>query len=257
MAEVIRLDSDYISSYSGKLKTALPLMEEALTLLNRARMSSGWFSAQRDRINSDIDAVMKEIKRISGEVGDVSDYLNTGAGWFKEWESYTQGKESVLASELAKVWGFEGSNWNGGNVKAPVTPVPQNPSSGGGTAGQNMNSDYYTRDMPGVPRTLINPVDGKEHMNCVYYARARAMEANGLSSYAAVGSGSQIQANSIAHFPGHDVFIENVVYENGQPSQVVFTESNWGGTADGHQVSMSYSEFVKRGGSNVNRYTYF
>jgi hypothetical protein len=120
-----------------------------------------------------------------------------------------------------------------------------------------MDSGYYTQNMSGVDRTLVNKLDGQTHMNCVYYARARAMEANQLDSYVSQGSGNELRANSIASFDGHDMFIEGVTYgADGKPTHVTISESNWAdGKGDGTRKTITYEQFLNRG--KVNKYTYF
>ncbi|GHS95043.1 hypothetical protein AGMMS50276_09270 [Synergistales bacterium] len=135
------------------------------------------------------------------------------------------------------------------------------PNGSPNLAAPNMNSRYYS--LPASALNAITPTgtnkwSSREHMDCVYYAHARAMEVNQLETYTTQGTGGDIQANSVARFPGHSVFIENVEYENGQPSRVTFTESNWADQEDGHQTTMSFEEFSNRGGANNNiTYTYF
>jgi hypothetical protein len=114
-----------------------------------------------------------------------------------------------------------------------------------------------------------NVYEGKSdnlwHMNCVFFARARAMEANGLSTYDKTwnsigpnGQGNTIRANSIARFSGHEVFIERLERDtNGNVTNVWFTEANWHGNYDGEIKVRTWDVFTKRpGGGNIS-YIYF
>jgi hypothetical protein len=262
MTDVIKLEAECLTELAKKLQSARSALQTALPKLKTARMSSGWFTSSREIINNDIDTMIKEITSRGDDLQRLSSVLLQGATTYANWENRLQGQESQLSSALSKVWAFEAENFESGanaDKKAQVatTNVPPNPNGGSQTpVGHNMDSGYYTQEMPGVQRTLINSWDGQEHMNCVYYVRARAMEANQLSSYAPKGSGNEIRANSIASFAGHDMFIESVSYgTDGKPTSVTISESNWGGKVDGEIKTLTYDEFLKRG--KVNKYTYF
>ncbi|MDR0647887.1 MAG: hypothetical protein LBF92_00925 [Synergistaceae bacterium] len=271
MTDVIKLEAECLTELAKKLQAARSALQTALPKLKTARMSSGWFTSSREIINNDIDTIMREVTNQDGELNILAGVLLKGATTYTQWENNLRSNESQLSSALSKVWAFEAENFESGanaDKKAQIatTDVPQNPngtpsgnsSAGSQTlAGRDLSSGYYTQNMSGVPRTLINEIDGQEHMNCVYYARARAMEANQLGSYAPKGSGNEIRANSIASFAGHDVFIENVSYgSDGNPASVTISEGNWAdGKGDGAEKTLTWQEFLKRG--NVNKYTYF
>jgi uncharacterized protein YukE len=125
-------------------------------------------------------------------------------------------------------------------------------ADGNGTdaASNTLNSSYYTpQNIGGAPRYgELNSIDGKQHVNCVYYARARAMEVNSMDTWTQ-GTKGAMQSNSIACFSSHDVYIEKVyTAENGE-LRVSFSESNWGGTTDPHPDDLSYAEFIQRRGT--------
>jgi hypothetical protein len=140
-------------------------------------------------------------------------------------------------------------------------------------------SIYYTTDMGVSADQYLDKYDkdGKiigKVMNCVYYARARAMEANGVMTYVKndpIENVSNIipSANSIVTYTGtkidpktgkeytarHDVFIESI--DEGPPMRVHISESNWAG-ADYHTAILDYPDgFLSRDGLNVSSYTYF
>jgi hypothetical protein len=263
MADIITFDPAYFQELSGCLKDVSRSLDEAKASLQKASVSldSGVVAfILCAKLNDDIGAIKKAADARINEANSYSKALANGITRINDWEENTKKREFGLAARLGKTWGFENGKFSEGTEQTAAGPVDSSPISSDNTnlAPQDMGSKYYRQNLPGVPRTLINDYDGKEHMNCVYYARSRAMEANRLDTYSPKGSGSEIQANSIAHFPKHDVFIERVERDaSGQPTNVVFTESNWGGAADGHQLEMSYSEFVNRTGSKVNGYTYF
>ncbi|MDR1132519.1 MAG: hypothetical protein LBL05_00060 [Synergistaceae bacterium] len=263
MADIITFDPAYFQELTKDLGNVSKSLGEAKASLQKATvgLDSGLVAfALCAKLNDDIKQVKKTADARVSETNGFSKALTGGITRVNSWETTTKNRESGLAAQLSKTWGFENGKFTGetGQTTAGTVASPSTSSNGANLTAQNMGSKYYSQNLSGVPRTLINDYDGKEHMNCVYYARSRAMEANGLDAYSPKGSGSEIQANSIAHFPGHDVFIENVERDaSGQPTKVVFTESNWGGAADGHRVEMSYSEFVNRSGSKVNGYTYF
>jgi hypothetical protein len=129
----------------------------------------------------------------------------------------------------------------------------------GGEIAQNMNSSYYSRTDLSAPRILDNG-----RMNCVYYARARAMEVNQMTEWTGGNQGqSVIRANSIATFLDssggrHDVFIESVEYDgNNQPVRVTLSESNMGNHPDGRITTVDWEDFETRDGKRVSSYTYF
>jgi hypothetical protein len=268
MADVITFDPAYFEQLVKDFGKTSKSLEDAKASLQKAKvgLDSGLVAfALCSRLNDDINKIKKNADTRINEANAFSKALTNGITRVNDWEETTKNRESSLAAELDKTWGFEGGSFaresaqstGGETVVGAADSSPASPGSVNLTT-QDMNSKYYSQNLSGVPKTLINSYDGKEHMNCVYYARSRAMEANGLDAYSPKGSGSDIQANSIAHFPGHDVFVEQVERDaGGQPTTVVFTESNWGGTTDGHRVEMPYSEFINRSNSNVNGYTYF
>jgi hypothetical protein len=269
MADVIALDPAYFQELAKDLGDVSRSLGDAKAILQKVRigLDSGLVAfAACAALNLDIEKIKKTASARIDEANGYSKALTDGITRVNDWEATTKNRESGLAAQLGKTWGFEGGNFKGetgqpaaGESSPGILGSPSASSNNANLAAQNMNSSYYSQKLDGVPETLINDYDGKEHMNCVYYARARAMEANQMTGWTGgTPSQSEIRANSIAHFPGHDVFIEQVEYDaNNQPSKVVFTESNWGYTADGHQMTMPYSEFVNRAGSKVNGYTYF
>jgi len=87
-------------------------------------------------------------------------------------------------------------------------------------------------------------------INCVHFARARAMEVNYPLRWDQGTIVSDIRANSIVRFTNqnggiHDVFVEHVVMDaNERPTHVVFTDGNWRGRADGDKVVMPFDRFT-------------
>jgi hypothetical protein len=217
-------------------------------------------------INNDINKIKKTTDARISETNGYSKSMQSGILRVNGWEKITKNRESGLASQLVKTWGFESGNFAGGTGgdSHPETPAQSLTSSDNADlAAQNMDSDYYTQDFSGVTRTLINGYDGKEHLNCVYYARARAMEANRMTEWTGGNSGqSEIRDNSIATFLDsqgnrHDVFIESVEYDsNNQPIRVTLSESNMGGHPDGRTTTVDWEHFENRDGKTVNSYTY-
>jgi hypothetical protein len=131
------------------------------------------------------------------------------------------------------------------------------------------NLEYINYQSPGVyatPNKYISTKDGKPHVNCVFFARARALEANGLSEFkyewissGPKGAGKEIRANSIANFDGlHQLFIESLERsEGGEVTTVYFREANWDYEDDGEQKHKTWSEFTSRpGGGNITYYYY-
>jgi hypothetical protein len=174
----------------------------------------------------------------------------------------TASSSSVEASSLGKLLEKPEKPSN------PVVPQPELPHLETGIP--DLDSDAYKRDILGLTKWFSkdnsynsaknyypdNPEKWVPKMNCVYYARARAMQVNELTSYAAKSSGNELRANSIAHFSGHDVYIEDVIRdESGNPLQVVISEGNWATKPDGQIETISYDRFTRRGA--VNSYTYF
>ena len=259
----VTFDPAYFQELTKNLAGVSTSLNNAKTRLKEVHvgLDSGLVAfALCSKLNDDIKKINTTADGSINKASVFSKILINGSTRVDSWEANAKSRESSLASQLGKTWKFEDRNFTQetGQTAAGESSMQPGSSEDFALAGKDMNSKYYTQVMPGVPRTLINDYDKQEHMNCVYYARARAMEANGLDSYAVKGSGSEIQSNSIAHFPGHDVFIEEVKRgADGQPTSVVFSESNWGGTVDGHQQEISYDKFIKRGGSSVNKYTYF
>lgn len=99
------------------------------------------------------------------------------------------------------------------------------------------NSPYYHRSEGEVnvnQRMLYNEYAKENRVNCVYYARARAMEVNGWDEYPATTTGSELRSGSIAWFKtpygDHAVYVENVDPTTGT---VCYSDSNMARHPDG------------------------
>ena len=168
--------------------------------------------------------------------------------------------------ELTK-WATALGGEKGASVHGAIGGTPGGTGTGseGGRTGssnlisQDMNSRYYNLPAGAVgvfDKYRVNEYDHKQHMDCAYYAHARAMEVNQMDTWTPGSTGSEIRANSIAQCPGHRVYIEDVYSgENGE-LRVKFSESNWGYTTDPNYEDMSYSEFVSKRGA-PSYYMYF
>jgi hypothetical protein len=124
---------------------------------------------------------------------------------------------------------------------------------------------YYTSPYKGEQAVVGAPAftyvptydnEGKQRLNCVYFARARAMEANGLSKWEKGQPIGEIWSNSIAQFSNkHTVFIEDVERDptNNAPVKVFFREGNWDNLNydDGDLRTLSYEDFINRSGAGV------
>jgi len=135
----------------------------------------------------------------------------------------------------------------------------------------DFSSEYYNKYVRATQYFAANSQynsDNVQHMNCVYYARARAMEVNGLEEcpvFPDSGTSTHIRENSVAwyHKPDggrHAVYVENVQYdESGNPQRVWFSDSNMKGQNDGTLHEMSYDDFLSYEGRGwtVANYDYF
>ena len=152
-------------------------------------------------------------------------------------------------------------------------PEPVIPTAPGGSP--DFDSGAYDVNIPGVNKYIKHQwyVDrgktgyeydsnGVKHINCLYYARARAMEANGLSEYQSYpnsGTSTEIRSNSVAYFHNSDGSFSHAVYvERYDPETqtVYFTEGNWGTDPDGQMKECSLEKFKTRGGYIAN-YDYY
>ena len=102
-------------------------------------------------------------------------------------------------------------------------------------------------------------INGIKHINCLSYARQRALEVNQLDTYTAYpnsGSGTEIRSNSVAYFHNSSGFVHAayVEYYDEATQTVYFTEGNWGDRPDGELKTMSLDEFNSRGSSD-NKWT--
>ena len=93
---------------------------------------------------------------------------------------------------------------------------------------------------------LYNSWAGENRVNCVYYARARYAEVNGLDAYPyaiteTIHDPEYIKnGNCVVRFDGHSVYVEHYDAAN---DVVWFSDSNMGSHPDGALQSMSFEEF--------------
>lgn len=105
------------------------------------------------------------------------------------------------------------------------------------------NAPYYAKANKYIG---ANPYDGKEHDNCVHYARARYMEVNGTDSYPyaineCIYDPEYIKnGNCVVRCSGHSVYVE---YYDAENDVVWFSDSNMASHQDGALQSMSFEEF--------------
>lgn len=112
-------------------------------------------------------------------------------------------------------------------------------------------------------------IDSRCKKQCVGYAKGRAGEVLGITFEAGwrdkadgrIVKGNDgmyvtkyyppeaesVQANSIADFDGHVVFIEDVWVDESGVMQVTFSEANWGNHVDGNPYTLPIDRFMKRG----------
>ena len=94
-------------------------------------------------------------------------------------------------------------------------------------------------------RTLYNEWAHGNRTNCVYYARARYLEINGLDSYSFqenIYDPEDIKnGNCVVRCSGHSVYVEHYDAEN---DVVWFSDSNMASHQDGALQSMSFDDFL-------------
>ena len=130
--------------------------------------------------------------------------------------------------------------WNTENL--PFSHPTPNPSG----------YDYSVGSVKVNTKTLYNQWAHENRQNCVYYARARYLEINGLDEYPysineCISDPEYIKnGNCVVRFgssnDGHSVYVEHYDAEN---DVVWFSDSNIGGHQDGALLSMSFDEFKK------------
>ncbi|MDR1376344.1 MAG: hypothetical protein LBJ22_02440 [Synergistaceae bacterium] len=260
MADIIRFDPIYLQELARSLDDASSSLDGAKASLQKASvgLDSGLVAfALCVALNEDI----KKIKKTAGvrvnEAKGLSKVLANGAMRVDSWEETTKNRESGLASQLVKTWGFENGNFapEAGQTTAGESSAAPSASGTGNSGAPDLNSWYY-KQSPGALNAYRQNGDVAGKLDCVYYARARAMEVNGLGSYSSQGSGNELRTNSIARFQGHDVFIERLYTDSDGITKVVFSEGNWNdGTPDGGIKEYTLAAFQARG--NVNEYVYF
>ncbi|MDR3354487.1 MAG: hypothetical protein LBO21_05570 [Synergistaceae bacterium] len=267
MAEIITFDPAYFQELTKDLGDVSRSLDDAKASLQKVSvgLDSGLVAfALCVSLNNDIKKVQKTTNARISETNGYSKSLQSGIMRVNGWEETTKNRESGLASQLVKTWGFENANFAGvaaADSSRETTPTSLTSPGNPNLAAQNMDSKFYTQNFSGIARTLI--YNGKERMNCVYYARARAMEANQMTEWTGGNQGqSEIRANSIAKFLDsngnrHDVFIESVEYDsNNQPMRVTLSESNMGSHPDGRRTTVDWEHFKNRDGKTVDSYTY-
>lgn len=130
------------------------------------------------------------------------------------------------------------------------------------TSRPDLDSHYYKISHGSLHASRRNG-DRSGKIDCVYYARARAMEVNGLDTcprFPAAGSSTEIRSNSVAYFHdsngklAHAVYIEH--YDTATRT-VWFSEGNWGSDPDGELKCLSFEEFKSRNGTHVANYDYY
>ena len=130
MANVIKLDAEYLAERAGILKKRVDPTNKAMQLMKKALMSSGLIFQQRKRINSKIDAIRSEVNKIAQDADQLERALTNGVSRVNDWERDTRNRERTTASRLNKTWGFEVANWECGGIQGsqtvPTTPVPSN-----------------------------------------------------------------------------------------------------------------------------------
>jgi hypothetical protein len=268
MANIVTFDPEYFQELAKDLAAVSRSLEDAKASMQKASvgLDSGLVAfAMCYKLNEDINSIKKNTNDFLDKASGFSKVLMEGVARVNGWEEIVKKVESALALLLKKIWGFENSNWStDGNdpSRAPAGTAP------GGKP--DLNDWYYAQETIGGAGMRvgdgINPIDGKLHLNCVYYARARAMQVNWMTEWKDGSPGENIETirpNSIAKFDGpnghHEVFIESVEYDsNNQPVNVTFSEGNWGnGHPDPHIDTISWKEFKHRDGKAFTSYTYF
>jgi cell wall-associated NlpC family hydrolase len=89
-------------------------------------------------LNSDIKKSQKTAGGFLNEASGYSKALMSGVMRINGWEETTKNRESSLAAQLGKTWGFEGGNFTGGQESSEPTP--------GSTGISDGNSGFVLRD---------------------------------------------------------------------------------------------------------------
>jgi hypothetical protein len=132
MADIITFDTAYFQELIKDLGNVSKSLGEAKANLQKAAvgLDSGLVAfAMCVKLNDDIKQINKTAVARINETSGFSKVLETGITRVNAWETTTKNRESGLAAQLGKIWGFENRNSTGdapsgttegaGNTEAP------------------------------------------------------------------------------------------------------------------------------------------
>jgi hypothetical protein len=116
MADIVTFDPAYFQELAKNLENASKSLNDAKTGLQKATvgLDSGLVAfALCSVLNSDIKNIQKNAAGSINAAGAFSKVLLNGVVRVNGWETTTKNRESGLAAQLGKTWGFEGGNFEG------------------------------------------------------------------------------------------------------------------------------------------------
>jgi hypothetical protein len=116
MADIITFDPTYLQELAGDLGNVSKYLGEAKTSLRKASvgLDSGLVAfAMCSKLNDDMTQIKKTAENRISEASGFSKALEGGIRNINNWETTTKNRESGLAAQLGKIWGFENVNFTG------------------------------------------------------------------------------------------------------------------------------------------------
>ena len=215
-----------------------------------------------------------ELRKFAEDVEMFAQMMDTAADEHDKSETYrTQLMRKGIGTAGAAAGGVgavaaAGAHW----IPTPPLPSPAVPPSGTPVSGVvPITTKYYEMNTGAVGKWFeignpYNAAKNRRSMNCVQYARARAMETNGKDSFVGYTTSKNvddIRANSVVQFDGgdfkhHEVYVESVSRDANGQLMVTFSDSNMGDKQpDGTITTMPFSQFKNYTGASISSYLYF
>ena len=279
----IQAVTDEMTATAGRIGSSVELMEGSqekvrqfmATIMVHFRSTPSVLSAMHlSNVVSGYRNTSESLKGYQGFLVDAANTYEWNDQQLARWGTVMQDQKGV------DIYNYNPPSGNNDNTTGGDRPAGGWDASGGWdsvgatfpTSRPNLSSKYYdiyvnANKHLGDEWYAQHPytkqyVDGVPHINCVAYARKRALEVNQMDTYRAYpnsGSGTEIRSNSVAYYHNskglaHAVYVEH--YDEATQT-VYFTEGNWGSDPDGKLKTLSLDEFKSRQGWHIANYDYY